>query len=59
MQLAGALLALVGTALIELAVLQAATAMFGDSLVLALVIGIAGVVLLAPGGWMMLHEHQP
>jgi hypothetical protein len=58
MQTVGALLALLGTALIVLAVIQAATAMFGDSLLLALIIGIVGVALLAPGGWMMLRDSR-
>jgi hypothetical protein len=58
MQLIGSLLAVLGTALIVLASLQAATAMFGDSLVVAVAIGAAGLILLVPGGWMMVHENR-
>ncbi len=56
MQFTGAVLAVVGAVLIVLAVLQAATALLGDSLLLAVVFGGLGVVLLVPGGWMMLRD---
>jgi hypothetical protein len=59
MQLIGAILALLGTALIVFAAIQAATAMLGDSLLVAVSIGAVGGVLLAAGGWMMLHESRP
>jgi hypothetical protein len=59
MQLVGAILALLGTALIVFAAIQAATAMLGDSLLVPLGIGAVGGVLLAVGGWMMLHENRP
>lgn len=57
-QLVGAILAVLGTALVVLAALQAATFLLGDSVSLALVIGVAGFALLASGGGMMLRDSR-
>lgn len=56
----GALLAVLGTALILLAALQAGTAPLGDPIpLLAYLIGGTGLALLALGGGMMLHDNRP
>ncbi|HEX6819534.1 MAG TPA: hypothetical protein VF120_14245 [Ktedonobacterales bacterium] len=60
MHVVGTLLAVLGTALILLAALQAGTALLGESAPLpVLIIGITGLALLALGGGMMLHDNRP
>ena len=56
MQLVGAILAVLGAALIVLAALEVATAMLGDAILVGLVVGSTGALLLGSGGWMMVHE---
>lgn len=58
MQVVGAVLAVVGTAFIVFAALQADTNLLSDQLQVAFVISAVGVALLAPGWWMMLHERR-
>jgi hypothetical protein len=56
MQLVGAILAVLGAALIVLAALEVAAAMLGDAILVGLVVGGTGALLLGSGGWMMVHE---
>jgi hypothetical protein len=58
MQTTGTICALLGTALIVLAVLQFATLLLGDVRLLIPVLGVAGAVLLAVGAVIILRESQ-
>lgn len=55
MQLAGALLATLGTTLIVVAALQAGAAILGDSFALAVILATLGAVLMIPGAWLILN----
>ncbi len=58
MRLTGAMLAVIGAALIVLAAIQAATSFLGDSAALAFGMGVAGALLLVTGAILLLQDGE-